>query len=122
MTTDFQKTELERQAQMLETACRHLLLRPHDALAREQLARTIAAMSLATEADDSSSLRGLVDEVRARADRLAFRLESVGYNRLYISAATAVLCRRLAQLRAQLATLDRQAMAIRLPGEISSPV
>ena len=64
---------------------------------------------------DSTSMRAVVDEVRARADSLAFRLESAGYNGLYISAATAMLCQALAQLRAQLATLDAQTMAIRLP-------
>ena len=122
MTTDLQNAELERQAQMLETACRHLLLRPHDALAREHLARTIAALTLATEAHDSTSLRGLVDEVRALADSLAFRLESMGYNGLYISAATAMLCQALAQLRVQLTAFDGQAIALRLPREIGSPV
>jgi hypothetical protein len=122
MTTDLQKTELGRQTQMLETACRPLLLRPHDALAREHLARTIAAMTLATETDDSASLRGLVDDVRARADSLAFRLESAGYNGLYISAATAMLCQAPAQLRAQLMAVDGKAMVLRLPREIGSPV
>lgn len=94
MTTDLQQTDLGCQTQMLEAACRHVPLRPHDALARERLARTIAAMTLATAADASASLRGLIDEVRARADSLALRLESGGYNRLYISAATAMLCQR----------------------------
>ena len=122
MTADPQKTELERQAQMLEMACRQLLLRPHDALAREHLARTIAATTLAAEVEDSTSMRAVVDEVRARADSLAFRLESAGYNGLYISAATAMLCQALAQLRVQLAALDGQTMAIRLPREIASPV
>lgn len=122
MTADLQQIDLERQAQILETACRPLLLRPRDAFAREHLARTIAAMTLATAADDSASLRGLVDEVRARADSLAFRLESGGYNGLYISAATAMLCQTLAQLRVQLTALDRQAAAIRLPREFGSPM
>ena len=79
-------------------------------------------MTLATEATDSASLRGLVDEVRARADSLAFRLESAGYNGLYISAATAMLCQALAQLRVQLTALDGQATVLRLPREIGSPV
>jgi hypothetical protein len=122
MTADLQQIDLERQAEILETACRPLLLRPHDALAREHLARTIAAMTLATAADDGASLRGLVDEVRARADSLAFRLESGGYNGLYISAATAMLCQALAQLRVQLAALDGQAAAMRLPREFGSPM
>src|SRR5215218_9062931 len=122
MTTDLRKTELERQTQMLETACRHLLLRPLDALARERLARTIAAVTLATEPDDSTSLRGLVDEVRTRADSLAFRLESAGYNGLYISAATAMLCQTLAQLRAQLPAREGQAVVLRPPHEIGSPL
>ena len=107
---------------MLETACRQLLLRPQDALAREHLARTIAATTLAAEVEDSTSMRAVVDEVQARAEGLAFRLEGAGHNGLYISAATAMLCQALAQLRAQLATLDTQTMAIRLPGEIASPV
>src|SRR5215208_3643150 len=55
MTAVPKKTELERQALMLETACDQLLLRPQDALAREHLARTIAAATLATEEDDSTS-------------------------------------------------------------------
>src|SRR5437868_6843469 len=112
-----QKTELERQTEMLETACRHVLLRPHDAVAREHLARTIGAVTLATEAADSPSLRCVLDEVRARADNLAFRLESFGYDRLYISAVTAMLCQALAQFRAQLTALDGQAMTL-LPPEI----
>jgi hypothetical protein len=122
MTTELQQSDLGQQTQMLEAACRHLLLRPHDARAREHLARTIAAATLAAESGASTAMRGLVGEVRTRADSLAFRLESVGYNGLYISAATAMLCQALAQLRVRLANLDRQAMAIRLPGEIGSSV
>jgi len=122
MTTELQQTDLGQQTQMLEAACRHLLLRPHDARAREQLARTIGATTFAVEADASTSLRGLVGEVRTRADSLAFRLESAGYNGLYISAATAMLCQVLAQLRVHLTAADAQAMAIGLPGEIASPV
>ena len=86
MTTELQQTDLGQQTQMLEAACRHLLLRPHDARAREHLARTIAAATLAAEADASTALRCLVGEVRTHADSLAFRLESAGYNGLYISA------------------------------------
>jgi hypothetical protein len=122
MTVGPRKTELEHQALMLETACRQLLLRPQDATAREHLARTIAATTMAAEEDDSTSMRAVVDEVQARADSLAFRLESAGYNRLHISAATAMLSQALAHLRVQLTALDGQAMAIRLPGEIGSPV
>jgi hypothetical protein len=122
MTTDLQQTGLGQQTQMLEAACRHVLLRPHDALARERLARTIAATTLAMQADASTSLRSLVGEVRSRADSLAFRLESSGYNGLYISAATAMLCQALAQLRVQLAALDDRAMATRLTRENVSPM
>ena len=122
MTADPKKSQLERQALMLETACRQLLLRPQDALARQHLARTIAATTMAAEEDDSTSMRAVVDEVQARADSLAFRLESAGYNTLYISAATAMLCQALVQLRMQLTALDAQTMALRLPGEIASPV
>jgi hypothetical protein len=122
MTADPKKAELERQALMLETACRQLLLRPQDALAREHLARTIAAATLATEEDHSTSMRAVVDEVQARADSLAFRLESAGYNGLYISAATAMLCQALAQLRVQLAAIDAEKLGIALPGQIASPV
>jgi hypothetical protein len=122
MTADPKKAELERRALMLETACRQLLLRPQDALAREHLARSIAATTLVAEVEDSTSMRAVVDEVQARADSLAFRLESAGYNGLYISAATAMLCQTLAQLRMQLTSLDAQTLAIRLPGEIASPV
>jgi hypothetical protein len=122
MTSELHQTDLGQQTQMLEAACRHLLLRPHDARARERLTRTIAATTLPTEADASASLRGLVGEVRTRADSLAFRLESAGYNGLYISAATAMLCQALAQLRVQLMAPDARAMAMRLPREIDSPV
>jgi hypothetical protein len=122
MTAALKKTELERHALMLETACRELLLRPQDAVAREHLARTIAATTLAAEEDDSTSMRAVVDEVQARAESLAFRLEGAGYNGLHISAATGMLCQALVHLRMQLATLDTQTMAIRLPGEIASPV
>ena len=82
----------------------------------------VAATTLAAEVDDSTSMRAVVDEVQARADSLAFRLESAGYNGLYISAATAMLCQSLVHLRMQLANLDGQAMAMRLPGEIGSSV
>ena len=122
MTTELQQTDLGQQTQMLEAACRHLLPRPHDARAREHLARTIAAATLAVDADASTSLRGLVGEVRMRADSLAFRLESVGCNGLYISAATAMLCQVLAQLRVHLTAAGARAMAIRLSSEIDSPV
>ena len=107
---------------MLEAACRQLLLRPQDALAREHLARTIAATTLAAEVEDSTAMRAMVHEVRARAVSLAFRVESVDYNGLYISAVTAMLCQELVHFRMQLATVDAQTMAIRLPGEIASPV
>lgn len=122
MAADPRKTELECQALMLKTACRRLLLRLQDALAREHLARTIAATTLAAEVEDSTSMRAVVDEVQACAESLAFRLEGAGYNGLYISAATAMLCQALAQLRMQLTALDTQTMAIQLPGEIASPV
>jgi len=122
MTADPKKAELERRALMLETVCRQLLLRPQDALARQHLARTIAATTLAAEVQDSTSMRALVDEVQARADSLAFRLESAGNNGLYISAATAMLCQSLVHLRMQLANLDGQAMPMRQPGEIGSSV
>ena len=122
MTADSKKAEFERHALMLETACRQLLLRPQDALAREHLARTIAATTLAAEVEDSTSIRAVADEVQTRAESLAFRLESAGYNGLYISAATAMLCQALAQLRVQLTALDAKTTAIRPPGEIGSPV
>ncbi len=107
---------------MLETACRWLLLRPLDALAREHLARTIAATTLAADVEDSTSMRAVVNEVQARGESPAFRLEGAGYNGVYISAATTMLCQALARLRMQLTALDTQTMAIRLPGEIASPV
>jgi hypothetical protein len=74
------------------------------------------------EVEDSTSMRAVVDEVQARAESLAFRLECAGYNGLYISAATAMLCQALVQLRMQLTAFDAQPMAIRLPGEIAFPV
>lgn len=97
--------ELGQQVTMLESACRHLLLRPDDALVRESLVRTIAAMELVALPDDTAFVRGLVDEVRAHADGLAFRLEGIGYDCLHISARTALLCQALTQLKLQLSTV-----------------
>jgi hypothetical protein len=82
MTADPKKAELERQALLLETACRQLLLRPQGALAREHLARTIAATTLTAKVEDSTSMRAVVDKVQARAESLAFRLEDAGHNGL----------------------------------------
>jgi hypothetical protein len=77
ITADPKKAELERQALMLETACRQLLLRPQDALAREHR-RERSATTLAAEVEGSTSMRAAVDEVQTRAESLAFRLESAG--------------------------------------------
>jgi hypothetical protein len=112
MTIEQQTTvHLRQQVMTLEAACQRLLLRPDDALGRERLVRTIAAMELATLPGDSPFVRGLVDEVRAHADSLAFRLERPGYDCLHISARTALLCQTLAHLRLQLPTLGGEAMA-----------
>ena len=97
--------ELGEQAKALEDACHRLLLRPDDALARESVARTIAATELSSSLEDDAFVRGLVAEAQAHADSLAFRLEGVGYDCLCISATTAMLCQALAQLRLQLAAL-----------------
>lgn len=97
--------DLGQQVEVLEVACRHLLLRPDDSVARESLARTLAAMNLVAAADDGAFIRGLVAEVRAHADCLAFRLEGRGYDCLCISAATALLCQALALLKLQLAAV-----------------
>ena len=67
-------------------------------------------------------MRAVVDEVQTRAESLAFRLESTGYTGLYLSAATAMLCEALVQLRMQLTAIDAETLGIRLPGEIASPV
>ena len=115
MTADPQKAELERRALMLETACRQLLLRPQDALARDHLARTIAKTRLAAEVEDSTSMRAVVDELQARAESL----ESAGYNGLYISGDRHALPGAGAL---EDAAGDAQTIAIRLPGEIASPV
>ena len=103
MTVDPEQADLAHQVATLEAACRHLLLGPDDALARESMARTIAAMELAVRPDDGSFVRGLVDEVCAHAESLAFRLEGVGYDSLHIRATTALLCQALAHLKLQLA-------------------
>lgn len=94
--------EIGQQIRMLEAACQHLLLRPDEADVRESLARTIAIMELATTPADTAFVRGLIAEVRAHADTVAFRLEGRGYDCLHISAQTALLCQTLAHLRAQL--------------------
>jgi hypothetical protein len=97
--------DLGQQVTMLEAACRPLLLRPDDAGARENVARTIAIMELAEAPTDSAFVRGLIAEVRAHADSLAFRLEGSGYDGLHISARTALLCQALAHLKGQLPAL-----------------
>ena len=102
MTFDPGQADVAQQVGTLETACRHLLLRPDDALAREGMSRTIAAIELAARPGDGSFVRGLVDEVRAHAESLAFRLEGVGYDSLHIRATTALLCQALAHLKLQL--------------------
>ena len=96
------QVELGQQVTRLEAACQHLLLRPDDAIVRESLMRTLAGMDLAATPDHSAFVRGLVDEVRAHADSLAFRLEGAGYDCLHISARTALLCQTLAHLKLQL--------------------
>jgi hypothetical protein len=96
---------------MLEAACQHLLLRPDDVVLRESLMRTIATTELATTPDANAFVRGLVAEVRAHADSLAFRLEGTGYDCLHISARTALLCQTLAHLKLQLPAVAGPAMA-----------
>lgn len=94
--------DLRQQVTMLEAACHCLLLHPDDVLVRETLARTIATSELSAAPHDHAFVRSLVDEVQAHADSLAFRLEGTGYDCLYISAATAMLCQSLALLKLQL--------------------
>jgi len=108
MTIEKTVVDFGQRVMSLEAACHHLLLRPDDALLRERLARAIATLELATAPDDSAFVRGLVSEVRAHADSLAFRLEGTGYDCLHISARTALLCQTLAQLRLQLPAVGRQ--------------
>jgi hypothetical protein len=102
--------DLGQQVMMLEAACQHLLLRPDDAQIRERLAQAIATMELAIAPGDSAFVRGLVNEARAHADSLAFRLEGTGYDCLHISARTALLCQTLAHLRLQLPAVGGEAM------------
>jgi hypothetical protein len=103
--------DLGQQVEVLETACWHLLLQPDDVNARERVARTLAAMNLMAAPDDGAFVRGLIAEVRAHADSLAFRLEGKGYDCLYISASTALLCQALAQLKLQLPAVVPAAVA-----------
>jgi hypothetical protein len=110
MTADLGQ-ELGQQVRMLEAACQHLLLRPDDVVLRESLMRTIATTELATTPDANAFVRGLVAEVRAHADSLAFRLEGTGYDCLHISARTALLCQALAHLKLQLPAVAGPAMA-----------
>lgn len=95
--------DLGAQVRMLEEACHRLLLRPDDFFAREGVARAIALSELSADIDGDAFVRGLIDEVRAHADSLAFQLEGTGYDCLCISATTAMLCQTLAQLKLQLA-------------------
>lgn len=94
--------DLMQQVTTLETACHCLLLHPDDVLAREALARTIAATELSAAPQGHAFVHSLVAEAQAHADSLAFRLEGTGYDCLYISAATAMLCQTLALLKLQL--------------------
>lgn len=103
--------DLGQQVKVLEAACQHLLLRPDDSLARENVARTIAAMEFVPTPDDGAFVRCLVSEVRAHANTLAFRLEGTGYDCLYISATTALLCQTMMLLKLQLHDIAGQAMA-----------
>ncbi len=93
--------DLRQQVTTLEAACHCLLLRPDDVVVREALARTIAASELSAVPQDHVLVRSLVHEAQAHADSLAFRLEGTGYDCLYISAATAMLCQTLALLKLQ---------------------
>jgi hypothetical protein len=102
MTVNPVQADLGEEVTILATACRRLLLRPDDPLAREGMARTIAAMELPFQPDDSALVRGLISEARAHAESLAFRLEGAGYDDLYIRATTALLCQALAHLKQQL--------------------
>lgn len=102
MADDRDQADLGQQVTLLEAACRHLLLRPDDVVAREDMARTIATVKLPTGPDDSLYVRSLVNEVRAHAVTLAFRLEGRGYDCLYIRATTAMLSQALAHLKLQL--------------------
>ena len=121
MTADPKKAELERQALMLETPCRQLLLRPQDALAREHLGERSRQRHWRRK--PRAAPRCAPWSTRCRlALSLAFRLESAGYTGLYPSAATAMLCQALVQLRMQLTAIDAETLGIRLPGEIASPV
>lgn len=97
--------DLGLQLKMLEEACHRLLLRPDEVAVREDLARTIAAIELSAAPDGDVFVRALVDEVRAHADSLAFRLEGRGYDCLYISGATTVLCQAMTQLKLQLSAV-----------------
>lgn len=69
------------------------------------MARAVALSELSADIGDDAFVRGLIDEVRAHADSLAFRLEGTGYDCLCISATTAMLCKTLAQLKLQLAVI-----------------
>ncbi|SEN96373.1 hypothetical protein SAMN02990966_00709 [Rhodospirillales bacterium URHD0017] len=102
--------DLGQQVKMLEAACQHLLLHPEDTLVRKSMARTIAALELAPAPGDTAFVRGLVAEVQAHADSLAFRLEGPGYDCLHVSARTALLCQTLTHLKLQLPAVTDEAV------------
>jgi hypothetical protein len=77
--------------------------------------RTIAISPLLAGANDATFVRGLLDEARANADDLAFRLEGPGCDRLVVCTFAAVLSRTLATLQSQL-----QAMTAASAGNFGS--
>lgn len=93
---------LPRQVELLQAACRRLALHPDEEPARQDALRTIAIAPLVAGPDDTTFVRALLDEARSDAERLAFRLEGPGCDRLAVCALTAALARSLAELRARL--------------------
>jgi len=82
----------------LIAGCQNLMLHPQREEARQALAVLVASPALSFHQGDPFLVRCLLQEARAHADELAFRLEGSEYPSLYLSAAAARLCRTLTLL------------------------
>jgi hypothetical protein len=94
--------DLQQQVELLQAACRRLVLQPDEEPVRQDMLRTIAISALQAGPNETTFVRGLLDEARANADHLAFRLEGPGCDRLVVCTLAAVLSCTLAALQSQL--------------------
>jgi hypothetical protein len=94
--------DLQQQVELLQAACRRLVLQPDEEPVRQDMLRTIAISALPARRNDTTFVRRLLDEARSNADDLAFRLEGRGCDRLVVCTLAAVLSCTLAALQSQL--------------------